>query len=330
MPDRASISGSSSGPAHGDDGGFALVVVLLALGVLGLITATFSSAVRSHLRSTQALAAVARAEALADGGIALALSDLMVVREDRTRPRRFAIDGTAVACGLGDGDRLSLSVQDEAGRVDLNSGGEALLLALLKGSGVGGDEAARLVDRLLDFRDRDGDRRPLGAERADYAAAGLPGPKDAPLDAVDELAQVLGADSNLIDRLRPAITVHSGLAGVDPRVMPGARVAMLVAGDAAAGAAASPSGRALERGALPPRLVEISPQQVFAIRSDVTTRDGARFVREAIVDLGPRRARAHVFKRWLRGAAGAADDAARGAGGEGRSGGRQVAALPPC
>ncbi len=180
---------------NGRDGGFALVVVLLAIGLLALIATTFMFAVRAHLRSSAAISAAARAEALADGGVNIAVLDAISVREDRTRTRRFPIDGATVACRAGDDARLQVSVQDEAGRVDLNSASEALLLALMRGIGLGEDDAARMVDRILDYRDRDGDRRPLGAERAEYEAAGLLGPKNAPLDAVEELAQVVGADA---------------------------------------------------------------------------------------------------------------------------------------
>ncbi len=97
---------------------------------------------------------------------------------------------------------------------------------------------------------------------------------------------------------------------------------MLTSGVTASGAAFAGDTRPVERGALPPRYVEISPQQVFSIRSSAETADGAMFVREAVVDLGPRRARAHTFKRWLRGARDRSDEpiAAR----------PPVASLPPC
>lgn len=316
------LSTAAVATRDGRDGGFALVVVLLAIGLLALIATTFMFAVRAHLRSSSAISAAARAEALADGGVNIAVLDTMAVREDRTRTRRFPTDGATVACRAGDDARLLVSVQDEAGRVDLNSASEALLLALMRGIGLGESDAARMVDRILDYRDRDGDRRPLGAERAEYEAAGLPGPKNAPLDAVEELAQVVGADAAVIDRVRRSVTVNSGLAGVDPRVMPAQRVEMLTSGVTAAGTAFAGAARPVERGALPPRFVEISPQQVFLIRSSAETADGAMFVREAVIDLGPRRARAHTFKRWLRGASDRPEEpiAAR----------PPITSLPPC
>ena len=294
-------SSAKDAPRAGRDGGFALVAVLLVLALMAMIAATFLLSVRAHLRSVAATSAAARAEAIADGGVSIALLDILAAREDRTRPRRFALDGTSIACRLDDGARLLVSVQDEAGRVDLNSAGEALLVALLRGSGFDDSDAERLAQRILDHRDRDGDRRPSGAERPEYEAAGLPGPKNRPFDAIDELAQVLGADAALLDRLRGAVTVHSGLAGVDPKVMRPSQVAIIARGavmdrDGFAGAP-----RAVEPGALPQRFVEISPQQVFRIRSAAITSDAALFVREAIVDLGPRRARQQTFRRWTRG-----------------------------
>ena len=280
--------------------GFAIVVVLLALALLSLIAATFSIAVRTHLRDVAAATASARAEAHADGGVSVVLADLLAVRENRTLSRRFPLDGSEVVCAPRSGVRLFIRVQDEAGRVDLNTASEALLLALLRGYGVESDAASRIADRLIDNRDRDSDRRPNGAERADYEAAGVPGPKNAPLDAIDELAQVLGLDAALVDRLRPAVTVHSGLAGVDPRVMPAERAAAIARGFAISAASLPEVGRPGDRGGLPSRLVDLSPQQVFAIRVVAVTDDGARFARDAVVDLGPRRAQQHVFRRWSR------------------------------
>ncbi len=287
------------------DGGFAVVVVLLALGLLALVAASFSLAVRSQLKTTASLSASARAEAFADAGINIALLDLLAAREDRTRPRRFPIDGTSVGCRLKDGVSLVVSVQDEAGRVDLNAAGEVLLKALLRGSGLSDSRSSELAQRILDFRDRDDERRALGAERPDYTAAGLPGPKDAALDAIEELGQVLGADAELINRMRPFVTVHSGLGGVDPKVAPASLLAILSSGYAAAGSSGTAIPPLANRGVLPALLVEISPQQIYAIRSEVVTAEGARFVRDATVDLGARRARAQIFKRWQRGSSAA-------------------------
>lgn len=309
-------------PRTPSDSGFALVAVLLALGLLAMVATTFMLAVRAHVRSVAATSAAARAEASADGGVSLAVHDVLAVREDRTRARRFPVDGTAVACLMDGGARLLVTVQDEAGLVDLNSAAEALLVALLRGSGFSEGDALKLSHRILDFRDRDDERRAAGAESADYAAAGLPGPKNAPFDAVDELAQVLGADAALLDLLRRAVTVHSGLAGVDPKVMTASSIAVIARGGAAGLAGFASIARPVERGALPARFVEISPSQVFRIRSTAELPDGGRFVREAIVDLGPRRARSHAFRRWTRGAIDAVDLAMLQD--------KPAAALPPC
>lgn len=326
------------------DRGFVLVVVLFALGLLALIATAFSLAVRGHLKSTLAMSSGARAEALADGGVAIAVQDLLSSREDRTRKRRFALDGTAIWCALGDGGRLRIAVQDEAGRIDLNTASETLVRALLRGAGLDADAAAVFSDRLLDYRDRDATRRPQGAERGDYRAAGLPDPKNGPLDAIEELGQILGADARLLNRLRPWVTVHSGLGGLDPRVAPAGLVALLGEGgpsrpspSGSAGAGGPTGGASTGSDAartpqpaaakgvtrpLPASVVEISPQQVFAITSDAETPDGARFVREAVVDLGLRRAPAHVFKRWRRGVV-AEEGAAPGVSPD-------AGALPPC
>ncbi len=317
-----SQSSPKAAPRPTSESGFALVAVMLALGLLAMIATTFMLAVRAHVRSVAATSAAARAEAMADGGVNIAVLDALTVREDRTRARRFPTDSTAIACRLEDGARLLLSVQDEAGRVDLNSAGETLLVALFRGSGFDERDAERWAHRVVDFRDRDSDRRAAGAERPDYEAAGLPGPKNGPFDAVDELAQVLGAEAALLERLRGAVTVHSGLAGVDPKVMSAKSVALIASGGVAGGAAFAGIARTGDPGTLPAGFVAISPQQVFRIRSTAETADGAVFVREAVVDLGPRRARSHTFRRWTRGSI-RPEDAVQFRD-------KTIASLPPC
>src|SRR5262249_59960302 len=72
----------------------------------------------------------------------------------------------------------------------------------------------------LDYGDGDDVKRPKGAEQADYLAAGrLEGPKNAPFAATEELSQVFGLDPELLAKVTPFVTTHSGKEGVDPAVV---------------------------------------------------------------------------------------------------------------
>src|SRR5690606_37085027 len=56
------------------------------------------------------------------------------------------------------------------------------------------------------------------------------GPRNGPFVAVEELASVLGLTQADADRLRPAVTIHSGLPAIDANVAPTALVEALARG----------------------------------------------------------------------------------------------------
>ena len=117
---------------------------------------------------------------------------LVAARESERATGASRSTRTPVTCSMAaSGGSLTIAVQDEAGKVDLNIGSEATAARARSRGRRGGGEAA--ADAILDFRDSDDDRRPSGAERAEYRAAGRPqGPKNAPFFVVEELAAVLG------------------------------------------------------------------------------------------------------------------------------------------
>jgi hypothetical protein len=92
--------------------------------------------------------------------------------------------------------RISVSVQREAERVDLNAAGSGTLTACFLNSGVTPEEARSRAARVIDWRDADDVAGPGGAESAEYRAAGLNyGPRNGPFQSVGELRRVLGLDN---------------------------------------------------------------------------------------------------------------------------------------
>ena len=294
--------------------GFVLLVVLSVLGLLAVVAASFAQVARTHMKLAAVASEGAKAEALADAGVHIVILDLVATGSAEPSDRRFALDATPLACSIGDdGTVLTLSVRDEAGKVDLNIATPALLRALVLGIGSSGGEAA--VDAILDYRDQDDDRRINGAERPEYLAAGRPhGPRNGPFLAVEELSSVLGVTQADADRLRPYVTIHSGLAAIDPSVASEALVDILVRGLQEAGPSLADGGLGAsdlsamgERGArLPPQLRAASTRRAFAVRAEARTALGAVFVREAIVELVAPGSPAFALRRWYRGAAASA------------------------
>ena len=195
-------------------GGMALVVVLWLLALLSVIAFAYSASVRTELRLGASHLQGGQARALAGAGIHHAIAQVARRRHDPMRAggvRRYTFRFAE--------HEVRVRIEDEAGKIDLNSAHPALLSGLLSWAGVKERERRRLVDAMLDWRDRDRLARNRGAEDEDYAAAGLHyGAKDGPYNSVDELLRVQGVTPELYRKLRPALTVYSHQAGIHPHV----------------------------------------------------------------------------------------------------------------
>ena len=135
--------------------------------------------------------------------------------------------------GLG---RIRFSLQDEAGLASANRRGPLYRAALLQ-AGVKPADIDRLMPRLQDYVDRDETLRISGAERAEYAAAGLPPPANWFLIAPLEVSKVLGARTLVQPQqwafLRRNTSAAFALA-VNFNTMPPELLTALLDGDAAA------------------------------------------------------------------------------------------------
>jgi len=101
------------------------------------------------------------------------------------------------------------------------------------GADVERNRASSLAQRIIDFRDADENPQPAGAEDPAYAAAGSPfRTRGGPLEATEDLLQVLGFDFDLFERLRPLVTVHGrGDGRVDPVAAPLSVLRVLAGGN---------------------------------------------------------------------------------------------------
>ncbi len=208
--------------------GFALLIVLWVVALLSIVAASLAFSMRTETTLAHDLVAQAQARALAEAGVYRGILELY----NRDRLRRWRGDGSPHRVRLA-GVPITVSLQDEAGKIDLNSAQRGLLDALFRVSGIEDDRRDALLDAIEDWRDPDSLRRLNGAEDQEYEAAGRThGAKDAAFNTVEELQQVLGVTPRLFKRLRPALTVHSHSAGIDDRVAPPAVLrALLLSGE---------------------------------------------------------------------------------------------------
>jgi general secretion pathway protein K len=272
--------------------GFVMVIVIAAIALLAMAASIFAKVTRTQVRASAITVETAQANAFAAAGINLAVLKLLAFRANPTGSQRdFAIAGQAFSCRVGS-DALVITAQDEGGKVDLNFAAERMLRALLLGLDVEPTRADEIVDAILDFRDGDNSKRPKGAEEAEYLAAGrAQGPKNAPFAAIEELGQVLGVDAELLAKVAPFVTAHSGKEGVDPLVAQRRLIEILRRGDTPMPLGESRLDLSFADGAaeLPANLVAHSRRNIFSVRTEVIMAGGLRFALEAIVDLSPLR-----------------------------------------
>lgn len=200
-------------------GGVALVLVLWVVTLLAVIAGNFAFSMRNEAQIARNFLSTAQARAFADAGVQRAWHELMKPPSDALRwqadglPREFNFQGAV----------LRVTLEDESGKIDINTASDALLMGLLMSVGLNADASTKLLDAILDWRDADKLRRLHGAEEEDYRAAGKSYvPSNAPFETVDELRRVLGMTSALFRKLAPAVTVHSKQMGINTTVAPSA------------------------------------------------------------------------------------------------------------
>ena len=197
-------------PRRGDgEAGFALVLVMWVLLLLGLLGAGLLHEARMTRQQAASVSRALQARAAADGAIRRVILGLLNPRD----PLRWPLDGTRRSVILF-GRPIQVQVASEAGKVDLNAASPDLLAALFRGAGLGPPEAADLAASVVAWRQP----APASADDPDapYRDAGRPyGPRHGPFRAVGELRLVLGMTDPLQEAVRPLVTVWSHAPGVD-------------------------------------------------------------------------------------------------------------------
>lgn len=277
--------------------GIALPLVLWTVVLLAGLIGAFQRQVSEEVATAASNREAATLRLAADGGVELGLAWL---RSGQLRP------GDRYRCRLAD-TTLTVAIEDEAGKIDLNVAPPELMAALFVVVGVESEAAQGVAAAIVDYRDPNRQALHGGMEPdaglGTYAGWLL---KNRPLDAVEEVVRVTGMTPDLLGRIRSAVTVHSGLPGLDPAVAaPLAHAAL----------------RALEGSpqlTFMPVIGVASPASTFTIRSHAITGGSRSFSREAIVRVDGSGRPSFEMLRWRR--AEAPPDAAA----------PNVAALPPC
>jgi general secretion pathway protein K len=209
--------------------GWALVAVLWTLAILSMMAAatealTISSARISHK---------AYDNARLDADFQAAVVRAIVAIDDPRTNARWRIDGVPQSFSF-DGLDMLVSVQSEAGLIDLNVADTDTLTGLFTSAGIAPAAAKTLAANVDDWRtpinSDDDPSRKQGTTDGLYADAGYK-PRHNPFQTIDELKLVAGITPELFARVAPAITIYSRDADVDEDTAPLAVLNALYPGD---------------------------------------------------------------------------------------------------
>lgn len=278
--------------------GIALIAVLWVVLLLSVIGGSLVMLTRTEVGLSRNLVLSAKAETLAEGGIHLAINELLAptsaVRSQAGGHRWRVETETGI---------LDVAIADVTGRIDLNAAPPVLIAGLLVAAGQDPVEAEGLADRIADWRDADDTPRPNGAEQADYQGYEPP-PRVAngPFLSADEVTRVPGITPALWARIADAVTVYSRRPGINP--LYASKTALLAVPGMAeedadaileARSEADTGGRSAVRIAeiakLAPsearRYLTGGPSNMYVVRARAELPEGAIYILEAIVEPTP-------------------------------------------
>ena len=175
--------------------GSALIAVIFTLLLVAAITGSLITQTRTDLILSRTLELETENELLAEGGIAVAI---LILSDPGTNPPVIP-DGRAFSI-IVDGKGLSLQVQSEAGKINLNQSPNPLLNRLLRA--CGSEDRAELLGKAIDMRNS---------------------AKDGPAKTfltVDELRRLPGASAELIEAIEPYVSVYNFRAEPDLALAP--------------------------------------------------------------------------------------------------------------
>jgi general secretion pathway protein K len=307
-------AGPCSSPQDGA-GGFALLAVIWILALLVILAAGLAADTGGEARLARNRVAQAQARALAEAGVTLGVYSML----DGTLATEWRADGSEHQMDYG-GGQLTIALQDEGGKVDLNVAPPELIEGLFGALGV--EDAAALTRAIVDRRTAFAAASPaavpqLPAQRGIAGLAPIPGlgrgpgagfdMRAMPFAAVEELRLIPGVTQAVYRRIRPFVTVESGNPRIDPQTaprevllgLPGVspqEVGFLLA---ARGAASAP-GSSLPTLSGVDRYVASSTLRAASVRVRAVTK-GASFVRDAVVVLTGSPLHPIRFAEWRRG-----------------------------
>ena len=245
--------------------GFALVAVIWTLGLITLLGMAVIVGARYRTKTSSNYASVTAAEMAAESAVNLAIATALAATPEQ------AVN-FPLRCRLPGGERATITVEEEIGKIDLNTASPTALTRFF--TALTGDQSRgmRITAQITEFR----------KPKAQGTLAATPA--EARFTTVMQLDQLDGMSPRLFRAALRHVTVRSGRPEPD---MEAASPALL-------------------------RLLNVEPKHTnvkrglplggsVTIRADISAGDGARFIREALVSLEGGNGRPYVIREWRRG-----------------------------
>ncbi len=210
-----------------------LLLVMLIMALISVLILSWAQEWRTELKLAGSFVQVQKCRHLAEAGIFYALGKLAGLKAaEQTAGQANTLQGELPdnlwqadqrphLLELPDG-RVEIRIADEAGKINLNSAPEEMLLRLFRAFKLTEPQVRTMVDSLQDWRSAQPQSRPYGAKSNYYL--GLTPPyvaKDGPFESVEELAWVHGFEgSPLLPRLGRWLTVQAGGTGINLNTAP--------------------------------------------------------------------------------------------------------------
>jgi general secretion pathway protein K len=262
------------------ESGIAIVAALWAAAILAIMTLSVMQIVRADARVGRGRGDVAELSAVADAGVNIAILSLLSPRA--SQPPVNGVPFTIPFAGYS----VRVSVQDEAGKIDLNMVNAATLRALLADAGMETGPAIDVANKILALRgvtpDGQGARAPSGQR----------------LQSVEALQSVPGITAEVYRRMAPLVTVYSQTSWIDPAfsnlgvlnvyrtIDPNAQTAWLRKEEERAGLRAADPSPGVALG------------HAFTVVAEVTGTAGARAVRTATIRLTGQKQQPLLIYAW--------------------------------
>lgn len=251
----------------GSQSGVALLAVLWITAFLAAIASTVAHQSRTSLQMTKNRIDMMQLSQIAESAVLLRIVDQI----NSPQLPSTSLEA-ALLPHLPEGMHIDISIQDESGKVDLNSAPQAVLVSLLSEIGLDEDAAIGVSNSILDWRDEDELTRINGAEDIDYQKSGYQyGSKDADFERIEELQLVKGVSSELFLAVSPHVTVYTQDFGVN--VSAASSLVQRVVSNAAILESDLADDELLDEQEV---FTSLSGGVVFNVRANVRTKSGVR------------------------------------------------------